>query len=142
MAELSGFQRRGSEVWLIAPTDSEIFQRATAHQIPTEPLRLGKMNFPWEVIRLARWLRKNRIEVVNTHSSRDGWLVGLAARLARVPLIIRTRHIDVDYPNRWLSRHAFTTFADYVLTTSHKIKVHFQEMFDLPTNEFPLSNRN
>ena len=38
----------------------------------------------------------------------------------------------MDYPNRWLSRHAYTTLADHVLTTSQKITAHFQEMFDLP----------
>jgi glycosyltransferase involved in cell wall biosynthesis len=132
LAELASFRRRGSKVWLVAPDNSEIFRRTTAEKIPAEPLRLGKMNFLPEVIRLARWLKRERIEVLNTHSSRDGWLLGIAGRLAGVPLIIRTRHIDVDYPNRWLSRHAFTTFADHVLTTSAKITRHFQEMFQLP----------
>ena len=83
------------------------------------------------MLQLARWLKRERIEVLNTHSSRDGWLLGMAGRLAGVPLIIRTRHIDVDYPNRRVSRHAFTTFADHVLTTSDKITKHLQTRFQL-----------
>jgi glycosyltransferase involved in cell wall biosynthesis len=48
-----------------------------------------------------------------------------------VSLLIRSRHIDVDYPQPWLSRHAFTTFADHVLTTSEKITGHLKSTFCL-----------
>ncbi len=85
-----------------------------------------------DAVRLACWLRRERIQIVNTHSSRDGWLLGLAARFARTPLLIRSRHIDVSYPTACVSRHAFTTFADHVLTTSRKITDHFQDVFHLP----------
>jgi len=132
MAELAGFQDRGCRVWLVAPSESQIFQRAGDAEVDRIPLRREKSRFPFEIVRIARWLRQEQVEVVNTHSSRDGWLVGLAARLAGVPFIVRTRHIDVSYPNRWLSRHAFTTLSDHVLTTSRKITAHFQEVFRLP----------
>lgn len=132
LAELAGFQRRGSHVWLLAPVESQIFRRARETNVPAAPLPGAKWRFPFAVLGTARWLRRLKPDVVNTHSSRDGWVAGLAARMAGVPFIIRTRHIDVDYPNRWLSRHAFTTLADHVLTTSHRITRHFQEMFDLP----------
>jgi glycosyltransferase involved in cell wall biosynthesis len=134
MAELTGFQSRGSQVWLIGPAESQVFRRAREANVATLPLRPEKWRFPFEVVRIARWLKMQCVDVVNTHSSRDGWLVGLAGRLARVPLLVRTRHIDVEYPNRWLSRHAFTTLTDHVLTTSQKITEHFQEMFGLPND--------
>lgn len=130
-AELMGFKQRGHEVWLIAPETAGVFARSKEAGIGVEPLRRGKLRFPFEAMRLASWLKKHQIDVLNTHSSADGWLVGVAGRLAKVPLLIRSRHIDVSYPNRWLSRHAFTTFADHVLTTSHKITAHFQANFQL-----------
>ncbi len=43
--------------------------------------------------RLVRLLRRGAFDVVNTHSRRDTLLVGAAARLAGVPLIVRTRHL-------------------------------------------------
>lgn len=132
LAELEGFRRRECDVSLIAPEGSAVAKRAAAAGIKTVPLRTSRTGFMFEAIRLAKWLGRHRVQVVNTHSSRDGWLVGIAARLARSPLVIRTRHIDVDYPNRWLSRHAFTTFADHVLTTSRKITDHFKDMFRIP----------
>lgn len=134
MAELVGFQKRGCAVWLIAPRESIIFQRAEKLGVPTVAVKFKKFSFLPNIIRLARWLRRERIEVLNPHSSRDGWVLGFAGRLARVPFIVRTRHIDVDYPNAMTSRIVFTKLADHVLTTSDKITRHFQKIFQLPDN--------
>jgi len=134
LAELTGFQRRGSQVWLLAPTQSHIFQRARERNLTSEPLRAMKWLVPAAVLRTARWLRRVKPDVVNTHSSRDGWIVGLGARMARVPFIIRTRHFDVAIPNRWLSRHVYETLADHLLTTSPKVSAHFREFFQWPSD--------
>ena len=131
MAELRGFKARGAWVALLAPPQSEIFKRAVQSGIETHPLDTSKPRYPVNALRLKRWLRAHDVQVVNTHSSRDGYLVGAAARLAGVPLLLRSRHIDVAYPNRWLSRHAFTTFAHHVLTTSQKITDHLKLSFQL-----------
>jgi glycosyltransferase involved in cell wall biosynthesis len=132
LAELTGFQRRGSRVWLLAPEGSGVSQRARQAGIETLPLDTNRWLYPINALRLARWLRRERIEVLNTHSSRDGWLLGIAGRLARTPLIVRSRHIDVDYPNRLVSRHVFTTFADHVITTSEQITRKLRDIFHLP----------
>ncbi len=130
-AELKGFQKRGHPVFLLAPESARVYGRAKEAGIGVEPIRPGKLRFIPEAMRLASWLKREKIDVLNTHSSADGWLVGIAGRMAKVPLLIRSRHIDVSYPNRWLSKHAFTTLADHVLTTSQKITAHFQANFQL-----------
>lgn len=132
LSELSGFQKRGCPVWLLAHPESKIFERSRQAGVPVVSVDFSKTLLPVNIVKFAGWLRKNRIQVLNPHSSRDGWLFGLAGRLARVPLIIRTRHIDVDYPNPFISRHAFTTLADHVITTSDKITAKFQRLFGLP----------
>ena len=132
LAELTGFQRRGCDVCLFAAPHAELYKRAAALTFPLHPYNVAKWRFPITVLETARWLRRQQPDVLNTHSSRDGWMVGLAGRLARVPLIIRSRHFDVAISNRWLSRHAYTTLADHVLTTSQKITEHFQASFALP----------
>jgi len=131
LAELTGFRKRGAWVALLAPENSEIFQRARVAEIKVQILDTRKFRYPFTALRLKRWLRANEVQVVNTHSSRDGYVVGAASRLARVPLLIRSRHIDVEYPHPWLSRHAFTTFADHILTTSRKITDHVKSTFHL-----------
>lgn len=134
LAELTGFQKRGATTWLLAPPSSAVFQRAVESGVPVVPLHATKLRFVPEVVHIALWLIRHRVQVLNPHSSRDGWLAGLAGRLARVPLIVRTRHIDVDYPHVWVSRQAFVTLADHVLTTSDKITRHFQDIFQLSPN--------
>jgi len=75
---------------------------------------------------------RHRIEVVNTHSSNDGWLAGLAARLVPGTILIRSRHIEVDYPNRFLSGLAYRTLPHHVLTTSQRIADRLVEELRVP----------
>jgi glycosyltransferase involved in cell wall biosynthesis len=134
LAELSGFQLRGSKVWLLAPRESQIFRRAGERNLALEPLPVSKLQVPLAVLRAARWLHRVKPHIVNTHSSRDGWIVGLGARMARVPFIIRTRHFDVAIPNRWLSRHVYESLADHLITTSPKVTAHFRDFFQWPSD--------
>lgn len=130
-AELKGFRDRGCEVTLIAPPESRIYQRCAGAGISVVELPKNKWALIASVFGLARELRRRRIEVLNTHSSRDGWFVAAAGRLAGTPFIVRSRHVEVTYPNRWISRHAFTTFADYILCTSDRIREHLKMEFGL-----------
>lgn len=131
MAELEGFRRRGCETFLLADKNSEIFRRASAVGIACKPISFARRWFPVDLIRVAVWLRRVRPHVVNPHSSRDGWLVGAAGRLARVPFLVRTRHFDVPISSRHLSGFVYTQLADHVLTTSPKVTAHFRELFGL-----------
>jgi glycosyltransferase involved in cell wall biosynthesis len=121
LAELEWMRAQGHWVALAAPPASAIAQRARDAGIAFYPLRTHKALLPLEVARLAVWLIRNRVDVVNTHSSNDGWLAGLAARLAVRPILIRSRHIEVDYPNRFWSRVAFRFLPHHVITTSQRI---------------------
>jgi glycosyltransferase involved in cell wall biosynthesis len=134
LAELSGFQRRGCRVGLLAPAHSGLAQRAAPAGIAVRHWRVAKLLYPLTVAQTALWLRRERPDVLNTHSSRDSWLAGIAGRLARVPLIIRTRHFEVGIPHRWLSGHVYTSLADHVLTTSQNITNHFRDYFGLPAD--------
>ncbi|MBG85647.1 MAG: hypothetical protein CMO80_01950 [Verrucomicrobiales bacterium] len=130
-AELQGFKDRGSEVTLIAPAASKIFKRCTEAGIDCVELPQKKLKLVISIMRIARILRERRIEVLNTHSSRDGWFVAMSGRMAKTPFIIRSRHIEVTYPNRWISRHAFTTLADFIICTSDRIRDHLKMEFNL-----------
>lgn len=132
LAELTGFQRRGARVWLLAAPASGVAQRARQAGVEVLPLNTNRWLYPVNAVRLARWLRRERVEVLNPHSSRDGWLLGIAGRLAKVPLVLRSRHFDVPIPNRQVSGFVYRRLADHVLTTSPRITAHFREYFQLP----------
>jgi glycosyltransferase involved in cell wall biosynthesis len=119
-AELEWMRAQGHWVALAAHPAGQIARRAREAGFLTHPLRTQKALLPWATAELAAWMKRQRIDIVNTHSSNDGWVAGLAARLAGC-VLIRSRHIEVDYPNRFLSGIAFRTLPHHVLTTSQRI---------------------
>jgi glycosyltransferase involved in cell wall biosynthesis len=112
---------RGHRVWIAAQPSSVIWRKALEAGLPVIPFSEKGLRFPQSILRLARFFRSEWIDVVNTHSSKDGWIGGIAARLAGVRCLVRSRHIEVDYPSRWRSRVAFGHLPDRVMTTSSRI---------------------
>jgi glycosyltransferase involved in cell wall biosynthesis len=131
-AELAWMRGQGHWVALAAHPASQIARRAREANIRLYPLRTQKILLPFAVAELAVWMRRHRIDIVNTHSSNDGWTAGLAARLAGC-VLIRSRHIEVDYPNRFFSGIAFRVLPHHLLTTSQRIADRLIAELDIPT---------
>lgn len=53
---------------------------------------LFKWITPYQVFRLSRWMREERIDIVHTHLFLGGLIGRVAALLARVPAVIHTEH--------------------------------------------------
>jgi glycosyltransferase involved in cell wall biosynthesis len=119
--ELQWMREQGHQVWLAAPKKSEIFHRSAKAGIPVIPINFNRSAWLHDFFSLFRFFKKNKIQIVNTHSSRDGWLGGIVARISQIPFIIRSRHIEVNYENPFLARIAFEALPHHVLTTSHQI---------------------
>ena len=115
--ESAGFIARGHEVSIVASPESRILDEARKRSIPVVPLPIAHRSLSgWRAVR--RYLASRRVDVVNTHSSTDSWLVALSATtLNQAPCIVRTRHVSAaipaNWPSRWLYRHA----AAHVVTT-------------------------
>lgn len=131
LTELNVLRARGHTMLLAAPVRSSLYAKAQAAQFPVLPLAESKLAFPTNVLRLARWLRRERVQVLNPHSSRDGWIAGLAGRIARVPFIVRSRHFEVPVANPAFSRPVYALLADHLITTSPKITAQFKALFHL-----------
>jgi glycosyltransferase involved in cell wall biosynthesis len=119
--EMLALRDRGHRLLLAAPSRSRIHAQAVGAGFQVADLDDRKLAYPQSILRLRALLRRERVEVLNPHSSRDGWLAGLAGRWAGTPLILRSRHVEVDYPNRWSSRLVFGRLPHHVLTTSERI---------------------
>jgi len=122
LAESQGLIKRGHDVRLVCPGEARIHGEATHWGVPVVALPIGKKRL--HALRaLSTWLRANRVDVVNTHSSTDSWLAALALRMQRssVP-IVRTRHISAPVPRGLLSNWLYMRAAERVITTGEALK--------------------
>ncbi len=130
-AELAWMRAQGHWVALAAHPESQLARRGREAGFAFRALRTHKALLPVEAASLAAWMKRQRVEIVNTHSSNDGWTAGLAARMAGLKLV-RSRHIEVDYPNRFWSGIAYRTLPHHVLTTSERIAGRMIEELKIP----------
>lgn len=120
LKEAMGLRARGHEIVFAVVEGGKLAHYArqegfTVYEIPfrrSQVLRVLKD--------LVQIIRKHRIDVVNTHSSLDAWLGGLAARLTR-SRIIRTRHLSTAVKGGLNAILLYRGLADFVVTTSSSI---------------------
>jgi glycosyltransferase involved in cell wall biosynthesis len=80
------------------------------------------MRWSWDaraLIRLIALIRREKVGVVHTHSSTDGWLGGMAGRLAGVP-VVRSRHVSIPIRRRWNPVYSF--LADRVVASGDAVR--------------------
>jgi len=97
--ECSKMMAMGHRVVIVCQPGSPLFKNAREKGIPVEEVRIRGQFDLRAILAIYRLIKKHEITVVNTHSSRDNWVGSLAAKLAGVPLIVRTRHHPVPISN-------------------------------------------
>lgn len=84
------------------------------------------------VVKLWRFLRRNRFDIVHTHTSKPGFIGRLAARLASVPVVVHTSHgFAFDTEGRehlnglfvWLERLAGRWTDSLLVVSQHNYRV-------------------
>jgi glycosyltransferase involved in cell wall biosynthesis len=132
LTEAQGMLARGHRVTLLTPPGARIFAAARERGIAVEAMPFEKKSLKG-VLAMRRWLRHNPCDVINTHSSTDSWLVGLAqvASAHRVP-VVRTRHISAHVTNRWTTRWLYASASDRVVTTGERLRVALVQGLALP----------
>jgi glycosyltransferase involved in cell wall biosynthesis len=114
LTESAGFIARGHRVVVYAPDGARILTEAPRFGVPAVALPIGRKR-PRGAQALVATLARERVDIVNTHSSTDTWLSALAclwlgARQRERPVLVRTRHVSIAVPNdpatQWLYRRA------------------------------------
>ncbi|MFL6563612.1 MAG: glycosyltransferase [Burkholderiales bacterium] len=132
LSEAKGLIGRGHEVVLLCPAEARIYAEARAWSVPAVSLPIGKKR-PKGVSALMRWFRKNRCEVLSTHSSTDSWLGAFALLLMGRPFpMVRTRHISAPVPRNPLSRWLYTRATAQIVTTGELLKKELVERNGYP----------
>lgn len=131
LQESLGMIKRGHRVILAASKGSVIFKKANEAGIKTFHAYFHKKN-PLSILNLLSLINKENPDIVNTHSSSDSWIAGIAAKLSKTkPKIIRTRHLSTPISKSFLSHIIYDVLPDAVMTTGEEIR---QKMIN--DNEF------
>jgi glycosyltransferase involved in cell wall biosynthesis len=91
---------------------------------------------PGLIFRLYRLFRKLQPDVVHTHTSIDSWAAGIAARLAGVPVVVRTRHIQAPVTAGFFNRLLYGRIADRIITTGEPVADTLAQELHLPRKHF------
>lgn len=123
LEESRGMIERGHSVVVLCPGHSRIFVEAPRRGVPTIALPIGRKNLQG-YLALRHWLKANRVDVINTHSSTDTWLSAVVCRtLLNAPPIVRTRHISSPIPRNLGSRWLYARAVAHVVTTGMALRL-------------------
>lgn len=117
LRESIGMRERGHEVILTVMKRGKLIEKARKEGFLVYECNFKKWAWPITLIRLLMIAFRHRIQLINTHSSLDSWIGGIAARLAKIP-VLRTRHLSSKIRRGWNSHLLYGKLADYVVTTS------------------------
>lgn len=142
LLECREMQRRGHRVRIACRPEAELFPKAREAGIPVTPVPIRSSADLSAIRALCLLFRRERVHVVNTHSGRDSWVASVAAKIAGVPLLIRTRHVSV--PVRRGAVNMIYRWPDGYITTAGMIRehlirkgIHADRVVSIPTGVDP-----
>jgi glycosyltransferase involved in cell wall biosynthesis len=112
-----GLHRLGQEVWLAGPAGREFELVVKSSGVPfvDTGAASGKLQF---ILRAARCIRGEQIQIVHGHHGRDIWPAIFATRLAGTkPLLVLSRHLAKS-PGSWASRRFLLGQCDALIAVS------------------------
>ena len=117
--EMIEVRQQNIEVFLACRDHAIIKQKALENNIKvfTFPFR-GNVDLQ-TLFGLKKIISKNSIDIVNTHSGKDTWVGGIAAKLSGIKFI-RTRHLSNSI--RTSRTNFINELADYIITTGEGIR--------------------
>ncbi len=129
-AEAIGFKKRGYRVILVVQPGSLLGEHAKEAGIEVREIGMRNRDILKAFFRLLSLIRRERVDIVNTHSPKDSWIASFAARLALRPQLIRTRHVSIPIRN-----HPFNIvykLPHRIITCGEKIRERMIEVNRLP----------
>ncbi len=95
LAEVSGLLDRGHYAAIACREHARIKNEALKLGIDIHILPFRKPYDIASIVRLTGLLKDKKFDIVNTHSGVDSWIGGIASKLAGIPLLVRTRHLNL-----------------------------------------------
>lgn len=121
LMEMEALTPLGIASALAARPGTRIVEEAVRRGLKVYPVAMRGSVDPLAVTRFLRILRRERIDLVSAHGSKDGWSAGLAARMLGIP-VVRCRHVANPIRRHFLGRMVYGWLCDRIVTTSQSIK--------------------
>lgn len=117
--EMLAMRARGHHLEAVCQPKSQLADRLAAEGFTVHTMLMdGPLNYLSSVYKLVSIFRRGQFDVVNTHSRRDTVIAAMAGRIARVPLIVRTRHLANKVGSLW----SYTVLPHRVVTVSAHVR--------------------
>ena len=122
LRELEGLNPQRFRGLLLCQPGSKLGAVTQERGIPTHWLKLRSGYDPIAFFKIIKFLKRERVNIIHTHSSRDGWLVGAAGKWLGIP-VFRTRHLLTRIGGPFVYAH----LADRVITVSEGVRQYLIE---------------
>jgi len=133
LTEALGMRERGHEILFATAEGAKLAEKARVEgfKVYEIPLQLKK-GFR-SLQNLVKIIRKHQIDIVNTHSSADAWLGGIAGKLTGTS-VIRTRHLSNPIKKGLNSLVLYNFLANYTATTCDEVARRIRQQARLTEN--------
>ncbi len=122
-----GLRRRGHEVFLAVPDGSPVAEKIET--FPTENILRVKIKNSSDVlaaVRIAKFIKKNGIEIVHAHAAKDYLPASVAVRIAKPAKLVLTRH--VLFPMKRMQKLALSNVSK-VIAVSAAVEANLKRTF-------------
>ncbi|RJR21250.1 MAG: glycosyltransferase family 1 protein [Nitrospiraceae bacterium] len=133
LAEAAGLSERGHYVALVCREHASIKDEAVRAGLDVHIMPMRKLYDVDSIARLTKFLKDNRFDVVNTHSGVDSWIGGISARFASVPVLARTRHLNLPLKRNLLNFIHY--LPDVYITCGDNMKDHLVKGCGFPAHK-------
>jgi glycosyltransferase involved in cell wall biosynthesis len=135
LKESIGLRKRGHQIVFAVVRGGKLVDYARKEGFTVYEIDFRRPSFFSALKTLLQIIRRHGIEVVNTHSSWDAWMGGIAARVARRK-VIRTRHLSTPVRGGLNALLLYRGLADFIVTTSSGVIPKIAEQARLPLSRF------
>lgn len=122
LTESRGMASRGYRLIIATPRESRLYEESEKSGLLTFDASFSKKD-PRSFFRIKSLIERENVDIINTHSSPDSWVGGIAAAISRrKPAVIRTRHISTPIGKSLLSYFLYQKINDAIITTGEAIR--------------------
>ena len=131
LREAEGMRARGHEVILVVQKGGGLVAPAREAGFLVYETPFAKKHGIGILFKLLYIIYKHRIQIINTHSSLDSWIAGVAGKVTRRK-VIRTRHLSTPIREGWNSKLLYNWLPDSVVTTCEEAAEMIKRQANLP----------